>query len=141
MINYSSWCFSTLFCFFFQSNVRDNMCYRQKWCKLFFLCIKLVAHVLASACAIASIKWRRLGSLPGIETLPRYEAPSDLWVKIIESTVINTELVKLSTQEWPKVDHGTAKLQLKKHYCRTDIFKYSFFPYTCWMEQTKLQIA
>ena len=140
MINYSIWCFWSLFCFFY-SNVRDNTCHRQKWCKLFFTCIKLVVHFLVSACAIANIKWRRLGSLPGLETLPCYEAPSDLWVKIIESTVINTELVKLSTQEWSKVDHGTAKLQLKKHYCGTDIFKYSFFPYACWMEQIKLQTA
>ena len=35
-------------------------CHRQKWC-IFFTPIKLVAHVLVSACAIAHIKWRRLG--------------------------------------------------------------------------------
>ena len=30
---------------------------------LFFTCITLVAHVLACACAIARIKWRRLGEM------------------------------------------------------------------------------
>ena len=29
------------------------MCHKQKWCMLFFACVKSVAHVLASACATA----------------------------------------------------------------------------------------
>ena len=59
MINYSIWCFCSLF-HFFHSNVPDNKCHRQKWHVLFFTCIKLVACVLACACAITHIKWRRL---------------------------------------------------------------------------------
>ena len=31
------------------------------------------------------------------------------WVKIVEKALINIKLVRLSSQEWPKVGHGTAK--------------------------------
>ena len=47
-----------LFCCGSQRDTRD--CYKQKYGVLFFTCIKLVAYVLAFACAIARIKWKRL---------------------------------------------------------------------------------
>ena len=59
MINYSIWCFWSLF-HFFHSNVAGNKCHGQKWRVLLFTCIKLVAHVLACVHAITCIKWQRL---------------------------------------------------------------------------------
>ena len=59
MINYSIWCFWSLF-HLFHSNVPGNKCHRQKWRVLLFTRIKLVARVLACARAIAYIKLRRL---------------------------------------------------------------------------------
>ena len=59
MINYSVWCFWSLF-HFFHFTVPDNKCHRQKWCMLFITCIKQVVCVLAYAYVIAHIKWRRL---------------------------------------------------------------------------------
>ena len=59
MINYSIWCFWSLF-HFFHSNVTDNTCHRQRWCVLFFTRIKIVVRMLACARVIARIKWRRL---------------------------------------------------------------------------------
>ena len=55
--------YMVVFCSFFNflhHNVSDNKCHKQKWCVLFFTCIKLVVRVLACAHAIAHIKWRRL---------------------------------------------------------------------------------
>ena len=52
-----------VFCYFFHflcSNVSDSKCHKQKWCVLFFTCIKLVAQVLACARVMTRIKWRRL---------------------------------------------------------------------------------
>ena len=49
-----------LFFYFLHSNIPDKKCHKQKWCMLFFTHIKLVAHVLASACPITHIKWIRL---------------------------------------------------------------------------------
>ena len=40
---------------FLNWNVPDNKCYKQKWSMLFFTQIKLMAHVLACACALAHI--------------------------------------------------------------------------------------
>ena len=36
------------------------MCHKQKWLMVFFTWVKVVAHVLASAHAMACINWRRL---------------------------------------------------------------------------------
>ena len=47
-----------MFCCGSQRDTQD--CYKQKYGVLFFTCIKLVAYVLACACAIARIKWKRL---------------------------------------------------------------------------------
>ena len=55
----SIWCFRSFF-LFLHCNVPDNKCCKQKWGVLFFTCIKLVTHVLACACAITRIKWKRL---------------------------------------------------------------------------------
>ena len=51
---------SCSFFHFLHSNVSDNKCHKQKWCMLFFTCIKLAIHVLVCACAFSDIKWRRL---------------------------------------------------------------------------------
>ena len=53
-------CFCSFF-YFLRSNVQ---CHKQKWRVLFFIRIKLVAHVLACTRAIARIKWRRLVLIP-----------------------------------------------------------------------------
>ena len=37
--------------------------HKQKWYMLFFTCIKLVARMLVSACAITCINWRRLNNI------------------------------------------------------------------------------
>ena len=50
-----------------------------------------------------------LGARPGLGTQPRYEAPGDLRVKLVDNAVINIGLVSLSPREWPKVGCGTAK--------------------------------
>ena len=42
MINYSNWCFWCFF-HFLHFNVIDNKCHNQKWCMLFFTCIKTSA--------------------------------------------------------------------------------------------------
>ena len=55
-----------------------------------------------------------LDAWPGLGTQPHYKAPGDLWVELVENAVINIGLVRLSTQEWPKIARGTAKQQLKK---------------------------
>ena len=55
--HYSIWCFWSFFHFLF---IPDNKSYKQKWGILFFTRIKLVARVLACACAIERIKWKRL---------------------------------------------------------------------------------
>ena len=114
--------------FFFHSNVPDNKCSGQKWCKLFFTCIKLVGHFPASACALATIKWRRLGSLLALETLPRYEPRGDLWVKIIDNRVINIELVKLCTQNGPKLTMGQPNYSKKNITAELIIFNIHFLP-------------
>ena len=41
--------------------------------------------------------------------LSRYKAPGELQVKIVESTLINIRLVKLSLLKRPKVCCGTAR--------------------------------
>ena len=51
---------SCSFFHFLHSNVSDNKCHKQKWCMLFFTCIKLAIHVLVCARAFRDIKWRRL---------------------------------------------------------------------------------
>ena len=38
----------------------NKKCHKQKWCMLFFKCIKTVMHMLIHVDAIAHIKWRRL---------------------------------------------------------------------------------
>ena len=50
-----------------------------------------------------------LDARPGLGTQPRFEAPSDLWVKVVENAVVKIGLVRLSPREWPKVGRGTAK--------------------------------
>ena len=50
-----------------------------------------------------------LGARPGLGTQPRYEAPGDPRVELVENAVINIELVRLSSREWPKIARGTAK--------------------------------
>ena len=54
-----------------------------------------------------------LGAHPGLGTQP-YKAPGDLQVELVKKAVINNGLVRLSPWEWPKIGHGTAKLQFKK---------------------------
>ena len=55
-----------------------------------------------------------LGARPGFGTQPRYEAPGELQVEISnEYAVINIRLVRLPFWQWPKVDRGAAKQQLK----------------------------
>ena len=44
-----------------------------------------------------------------MKALRGYEAPGDPRVELVEITVINIELVRLSPQEWPKVGRGTDK--------------------------------
>ena len=46
---------------------------------------------------------------PGLGTQACYEALCDLQVEIVEKTVINIRLVRLSSQEWPKLGCRTAK--------------------------------
>ena len=71
MTNYSIWYFWSSF-HFLHSNVPGNKCHKKKWCVLFFTHIKLVAW----ACAIARIKWRRLQ----INLAPlQYRRWSSLW--------------------------------------------------------------
>ena len=41
--------------------------------------------------------------------LGRYKPPGDVWVKIVESAVINIEVVGLSFWQWLKVGCGAAK--------------------------------
>ena len=50
----------------------------------------------------------------GLGTQSCYEGPGDLWVKIVENTVISIRLMRLPAQEWPKDGFGTAKYHLKK---------------------------
>ena len=50
-----------------------------------------------------------LGARPSLGTQPRYEAPGDFRVKLLENAVISIGLVRLSPREWPKVGGGTAK--------------------------------
>ena len=50
-----------------------------------------------------------LGAWMGLGTQSCYEAPGDPWVTIVENTVINIGLVRLSPQEWPTDSCGTAK--------------------------------
>ena len=53
------------------------------------------------------------------------------WVKIVEKALINIKLVRLSSQEWPKVGHGQPKKQFKNNaeaysaLCQT--FKMEYF--------------
>ena len=49
------------------------------------------------------------GARPGLGIQPRYKAPGDLRVEVVENAVINIELVRLSPRECPKVGCGTAK--------------------------------
>ena len=56
---WSTWCFWSFY-HFFCSNVPANKCHKQKWCMLFFTCIKLVVSVLVCVHAITCIKWRIL---------------------------------------------------------------------------------
>ena len=46
--------------FFIPMSKAVSKCCKQKWCMLFFTCIKLVVCVLVCAHAITHIKWRRL---------------------------------------------------------------------------------
>ena len=55
-----------------------------------------------------------LGAQLGLGTHHRYETPGNLRVEIVENAAIKVGLVRLSPREWPKVDHGTDKSQLKK---------------------------
>ena len=61
-----------------------------------------------------------LGVQPNIGTRPRYEAPSDLRDELVEITVFNIGLVRLSPTGWPKVGRGTTKQQLKKTHIDPD---------------------
>ena len=47
-----------------------------------------------------------LGAWLGLGTLPRYVAPGDLQVELLENAGINIGLVRLSPREWPKVGCG-----------------------------------
>ena len=47
-----------------------------------------------------------LGTRLGLGTQPRYEAPGDLWVEIVENAVINIRLVRLSLENGPKLAVG-----------------------------------
>ena len=47
-----------------------------------------------------------LGARLGLGTQPRYEAPGDLWVEIVENAVINIRLVRLSLENGPKLAVG-----------------------------------
>ena len=47
-----------------------------------------------------------LGARPGLGTQPRYEAPGDLWVEIVENAVIKIRLVRLSLENGPKLAVG-----------------------------------
>ena len=49
------------------------------------------------------------GAWSDLRTQPRCKALGDIWVKIVEKAVVNISLVRLSPQEWPKVDRGKAK--------------------------------
>ena len=55
--------FDLSFIHFLHSNVPDNKSNEQKWHVLFLTLIKLVAHVLACASAVARIKWRRMNPI------------------------------------------------------------------------------
>ena len=44
-----------------------------------------------------------------MKALGGYEAPGDPRVELVENTVINIGLVRLSPQEWPKVGRGRVK--------------------------------
>ena len=47
---------------------------------------------------------------PGVrDPKPRYDAPGDLRVELVENAVINIGLVRLSPREWPKIGRGTTK--------------------------------
>ena len=50
-----------------------------------------------------------LGAWLGFGIQPRYKAPGDLQVKLVENSEIKIGLVRLSPQEWPEVDCQTAK--------------------------------
>ena len=50
-----------------------------------------------------------LGTWPGWEIQPHYEALGDLWVEIVKNAMTNIGLVRLSPWEWPKVGCGAAK--------------------------------
>ena len=63
-----------------------------------------------------------LGVQPNIGIRPRYEATSDLRDELVEITVFNIGLVRLSPTVWPKVGHGTTKQQLKKTHIDPDYF-------------------
>ena len=49
-----------------------------------------------------------LGAQLGLGIQPCFEGPGDLWVEIVENTVINIGLVRLALREWPKIGRGTA---------------------------------
>ena len=57
-----------------------------------------------------------LGTLPGLGIQPRHEFLGELWVKIVENTVINIRLVWLSPREWPKVGQPNRSLKKSKFY-------------------------
>ena len=52
----------------------------------------------------------------GLGTQLCHKAPGDLQVKIVENTVNKIALVRLSSREWPKAGHGTAKLIHYSYY-------------------------
>ena len=52
-----------LFFHFLHFNVPGNKCPKQKWCVLFFTCIRLVVHVLVCAHVITCIKWIKLDKM------------------------------------------------------------------------------
>ena len=61
------------------------------------------------------------GAWSDLRTQPRCKALGDIWVKIVEKAVVNISLVRLSPQEWPKVDRGKAKEQLKNSLLFDDV--------------------
>ena len=61
MIIYSIWCFCSFIFFIPMSQI--IICHKQKWHVLFFMCVKLMVHVLMHVHAIACIKWVRLTNL------------------------------------------------------------------------------
>ena len=58
------WCTVFVLSFFFSIAMSQTISVINKWCVLCFTCIKLVVPVLACACVITCIKWRRLVSPP-----------------------------------------------------------------------------